>query len=56
MPIIRVTRKQIEEAHKAREEALRSDADFRAHEEQHERLQREAAERLLEKQKKERPS
>lgn len=56
MPIIRVTRKQIEEANKAREAALRSDDDFRSHDQQRERLQREAAERLLEKQKEERPS
>jgi hypothetical protein len=36
MPIIRVTRKQIEEANKAREAALKKDDDFRRHEEQRE--------------------
>jgi len=34
VPIIRVTRKQIEEANKAREAALKKDDDFRLHEEQ----------------------
>jgi hypothetical protein len=34
MPIIRVTRKQIQAANKAREVALKKDADFRRHEEQ----------------------
>jgi hypothetical protein len=34
MPIIRVTRKQIEAANKAREAALKKDDDFRRHEEQ----------------------
>ena len=43
MPIIRVTRKQIEEANKAREAALQKDDDFRLHEEQHQRLELEAA-------------
>lgn len=33
MPIIRVTRKQIEEANKAREAALKKDDDFRRFEE-----------------------
>lgn len=39
MPIIRVTRKQIEAANKAREAALKKDEDFRRHEEQRDRLQ-----------------
>jgi hypothetical protein len=47
MPIIRVTRKQIEAANKAREAALKKDDDFRRHEEQlqrqRERLELEAA-------------
>jgi hypothetical protein len=43
MPIIRVTKKQIEEANKAREAALLKDQEFRLHEEQLERLVREAA-------------
>jgi hypothetical protein len=34
MPIIRVTRKQIQAANKAREAALKKDDDFRLHEEQ----------------------
>ena len=34
MPIIRVTRKQIEAANKAREAALKTDDDFRRDEEQ----------------------
>ncbi len=33
MPIIRVTRKQIEAANKAREAALQKDDDFQLHEE-----------------------
>jgi hypothetical protein len=37
MPIIRVTKKQIEAANKAREAALKKDADFRRHEEQRKR-------------------
>ena len=40
---IRLTRKQIEEANKAREAALQKDDDFRLHEEQHQRLELEAA-------------
>lgn len=45
MPIIRVTRKQIEAANKAREAALKKDDDFRLHEEQRQRqrLELEAA-------------
>jgi hypothetical protein len=39
MPIIRVTKKQIEAANKAREAALKKDADFRLHEEQRQRLE-----------------
>jgi len=34
MPIIRITRKQIQAANKAREAALKKDDDFRRHEEQ----------------------
>ena len=45
MPIIRVTKKQIEEANKAREAAVLKDQEFRLHEEHLERLMREAAER-----------
>jgi hypothetical protein len=43
MPIIRVTKKQIEEANKAREAALMKDPEFRLHEEQRQRLVHEAA-------------
>ena len=43
MPIIRVTRKQIEEANKAREAALQKDDDFRLHDEQCQRPEPEAA-------------
>jgi len=39
MPIIRVTRKQIEAANKAREAALKKDDDFRRHEEQRQRFE-----------------
>jgi hypothetical protein len=39
MPIIRVTRKQIEAANKAREAALKTDDDFRLHEEQRQRFE-----------------
>jgi hypothetical protein len=38
MPIIRVTRKQIQEANKAREAALKKDGDFRLHDERLQRL------------------
>jgi hypothetical protein len=41
--IIRITRKQSEEANKARETALEKDPDFRLQEEQRERLARDAA-------------
>jgi hypothetical protein len=40
--IIRITKKQIEEANKAREAALKEDQDFRLHDEQRQRLAREA--------------
>jgi hypothetical protein len=43
MPIIRVTRKQIQAANKAREAALQKDPDFRLFEEQRQRLELEAA-------------
>ena len=43
MSIIRVTKKQIEEANKARQAALVQDQEFRLHEERLERLAREAA-------------
>ena len=39
MPIVRMTKKQIEEADKAREAALKKDDDFRRHEEQRQRLE-----------------
>ena len=39
MSIIRITRKQIEAANKAREAALKKDEDFRRHEEQRQRFQ-----------------
>jgi hypothetical protein len=39
MSIIRVTRKQIQEANKAREVALKKDDDFRRHEEQCQRFE-----------------
>jgi hypothetical protein len=42
MPIIRVTRKQIEAANKAREAALKKDEDFRRHEEQRQLFQQAA--------------
>ena len=38
MPMIRVTRKQIEAANKAREAALKKDDEFRRHEEQRQRF------------------
>jgi hypothetical protein len=40
--IIRITKKQIEEAHKARQAALLKDPEYRLYEELHERLAREA--------------
>jgi hypothetical protein len=45
MPIIRVTKKQIEQAEKAREAARKEDPELSRHLEQLERLLREAAER-----------
>ena len=41
MAIIRITKKRIEEANKAREAALLKDPDFRRHVEQRQRLERE---------------
>jgi hypothetical protein len=41
--VIRITRKQIEDANKAREAALLKDDDFRLHEEQLQRVRRETA-------------
>jgi len=52
VPIIRVTRQQIEEANKARRTALENDDDFRLHEEQRQRLELDA----LADRKKEQPS
>jgi hypothetical protein len=51
MPIIRVTRKQIQEANKAREAALKKDADFRRHEEQLQRFEEAAKARAAALQK-----
>ena len=42
MAIIRITRKHIEEAHKAREAALKSDPEFRLNEELRRQLQFDA--------------
>jgi hypothetical protein len=42
MPIIRVTRKQIEAANKAREAALKKNDDFRRHAEQLQRFEEAA--------------
>jgi hypothetical protein len=42
MTIIRITKKQIEEANKARDAALEEDQDFRLHDEHRQRLAREA--------------
>jgi hypothetical protein len=42
MPIIRVTKKQIEAGNKAREAALKKDEDFRRHEEQLQRFEEAA--------------
>jgi lysozyme family protein len=54
MPIIRVTRKQIQAANKAREAALKKDDDFRRFEEQRQRRVEAAKARevALEKQRK----
>ena len=49
MPIIRVTRKQIEATNKAREAALKKDDDFRRHEEQRQRVEEAAREAGLQK-------
>jgi hypothetical protein len=51
MPIIRVTRKQIEAATKARESALKKDDDFRRHAERLQRFEEaaKAREAALEK-------
>jgi hypothetical protein len=42
MPIIRITKRQIEAANKAREAALKKDEDFRRHEEQRQRFEEAA--------------
>ena len=54
MPIIRVTKKQIERANKAREVALKKDDDFRRHEEQRQRFEEatRARETALQKERK----
>jgi hypothetical protein len=54
MPVIRVTRKQIEAANKAREAALKKDDDFRRFEEQRQRFQEaaKAREAALQKERK----
>ena len=46
MPIIRITKKQLEEANKAREDALKKDATFRAFEDHKKRLEMEMIEKL----------
>jgi hypothetical protein len=51
MPIIRVTRKQIEAANKAREAALKKDEDFRRHEEQRQHFEETAKARAAASQK-----
>jgi lysozyme family protein len=54
MPIIRVTRKQIQAAKKAREAALKKDGDFSTHEEQLQRFEEaaRAREAALQKERK----
>jgi hypothetical protein len=42
MTIIRISKKQIEEAKKARDAALKEDKDFRLHDEQRQHFAREA--------------
>ena len=57
--VIRITRKQIEDANKAREAALLKDNDFRQHEEQRQRVRQEAAaaaQKAAAARKKEQPS
>ena len=44
MPIIKITKKQIEKAHEARTAALREDPEYRAFEEEQEKLTKEAVE------------
>jgi hypothetical protein len=51
MPIIRITRKQIEAANKAREAALKKDPDFRRYEEQRQRFEEVAKAREAASQK-----
>jgi hypothetical protein len=48
MAIVRITRKQIEAASAAREAALQKEPGFRAHEEQLQRMLRDAASRQKE--------
>jgi len=43
MAVVRITKKQIEVANKAREAALQKDAAFRAHQDLQQRTAREAA-------------
>jgi hypothetical protein len=50
MSIIRMTKKQIEEANKAREAALLKDEGFRLHDDQRQRVLRDAAARKKEQQ------
>jgi len=44
LPIIRITKKQLEQAAKARELALEKNRDFRTYAEERERLEQEAVE------------
>ena len=43
MPIVRITKEQVKKAQEARKAALRKDPEFRAFEEEQERLSKEAA-------------
>jgi hypothetical protein len=54
MPIIRITKRQIEVANKAREAALKKDDDFRRFEEQRQRFEEaaKAREAALQKERK----
>jgi hypothetical protein len=43
MPIIKITKEQVEDAHRAREAALEKDPEFRAFEQEQEKHRKEAA-------------
>jgi len=55
MPTVRITKEQVKKAQKARKAALKKDPEFRAFEEEQERLHEEATKQQEQKKQKEAP-